>query len=257
MRRQWTAPAPADPDDDGLPVLAELAAPFAAAAHRTTAEPLGGSPALREAAGGYWARRGLPAGPGDVAAAPGGQPLLLALLAAVGGDVLLPRPCAAWYAPLARLVGRPAYHAPVPAECGGVPDPFALLEAVHRVRAEGGAPRAVLLSVADDPTGTAAPPELLHEVCEAAVSAGLLVLSDETWRDTPHDPHGTVLVSPAEMWHEDVVVFADLAGALTPPGWPAAVARFPATARGAELRDRVLAGLAAVRGRLTAPVAAA
>ncbi|WP_063730706.1 aminotransferase class I/II-fold pyridoxal phosphate-dependent enzyme [Streptomyces sp. RTd22] len=258
MQRQWTAPAPADREDGGLPVLPELAACFAAAAGRVAPEPVGGSADLRTAACEYWSRRGLWTGPEHIVAAPGAEPLLLALLAsAPGGDVLLPRPCAAWYEPLVRLVDRRGHHAPVPAECGGLPDPFALLETVRRVRAEGGVPRILLLSVADDPTGTVAPPELLHEVCEAAVAEGLLIVSDETWRDTVHHPHGTVLLSPAEMAPEDVVVLTDLAGAFTPTGWPAAVARFPATERGAELRARVLSTLTAVRGGLPAPVSVA
>ncbi|MFC0599218.1 aminotransferase class I/II-fold pyridoxal phosphate-dependent enzyme [Streptomyces palmae] len=256
-RQPIPAPVPVDPHD-ALPVLPELAARFAEAAGRTAAEPPGGAPELHEAACGYWSRRGLPADPGQVLAAPGAQPLLLALLAAIGGDVLLCRPCAAWYAPLARLVGRPAYHVPVPVECGGVPDSFALLETVRRVRTEGGAPRVLVLSVADDPTGTVPPPELLHEVCEAAGQEGMLIISDESWRDTVHRPqHADVLLSPAEMLPGQVVVLADLAGGLTPPGWPAAIARFPATAAGAALRGRALAMLAAVRGELSAPVAAA
>ncbi|WFB11507.1 aminotransferase class I/II-fold pyridoxal phosphate-dependent enzyme [Streptomyces sp. LX-29] len=250
-------PDPSGPGTDaGLPVLADLAAAFASAAGATAPEPLGGGAELREAASGYWARRGIAADPEHVVAAPGGRPLLLALLAAAGGDVLLGRPCASWYEPLARLAGRPAYHSAVPAECGGVPDPFALLETVRRVRAEGGAPRVLVLAVADDPTGTVAPPELLHEVCEAAAGEGLLIVSDETWRDTVHDPHDTVVVGPAEMLPERVVVLNDLAGALTPPGWPVALARFPATARGAELRAGTLATLDALGARLSAPVAA-
>ncbi|WP_431041474.1 aminotransferase class I/II-fold pyridoxal phosphate-dependent enzyme [Streptomyces sp. P1-3] len=255
-QRQRPAPAAADPHG-GLPVLPGLAERFAAAAADPAPEPSGGGPRLRAAACGYWSRRGLWTHQDHVVAAPGAQPLLLALLAAAGGDVLLSRPCAAWYAPLARLAGRPAYHAPAPAECGGVPDPFALLETVRRVRAEGGAPRVLVLSVADDPTGTVAPPELLHEVCEAAVGEGLLIVSDETWRDTLHDPHDTVLVSPAEMLPEHVIVLADLAGGHAPTGWPAAVARFPATGRGMELRDRVLTTIGALRADLPAPVAAA
>ncbi|MYY81005.1 pyridoxal phosphate-dependent aminotransferase, partial [Streptomyces sp. SID335] len=95
---------------------------------------------------------------------------------------LLPRPCAAWWAPQARLLGRDAYHVPTPAECGGVPDPYALLETVRRVREEGGRPRLLVLSVADDPTATVPPPEVLHEAVEAAAGEGLHVVSDETWR---------------------------------------------------------------------------
>ncbi|MBH5337737.1 aminotransferase class I/II-fold pyridoxal phosphate-dependent enzyme [Streptomyces pactum] len=256
MQSHPPIPAPAEPDG-GLPVLPDLAARFTGAAEDTAPAPVGGGAALRDAAVGYWARRGVDATADRVLAAPGAQPLLLALFAAAGGDVLLSRPCAGWYEPLARLAGRPAYRAPVPAECGGVPDPFALLETVRRVRAEGGEPRVLVLSVADDPTGTVPPPELLHEVCEAAVAEGMLVVSDETWRDTVPEPHGTVLVSPAEMLPDRVVVLSDLAGALLPAGWPAAVARFPDTPDGAGLRSRALAMLAAVRGTLSAPVSAA
>jgi aspartate/methionine/tyrosine aminotransferase len=240
----------------GLPVLPELADRFAAAAGEARAEPAGGGEPVLEAACGYWSRRGLATDPFHVAAAPGAQSLLVVVLTVVGGDVLLTRPCSAWYAPQVRLLGRPAYHAPTPAECGGVPDPVALLETVRRVRGEGGDPRVLVLSLADDPSGTVPPPELMHEVCEAAVGVGLLVVCDETYRDTLHDPHNTVLISPAEMLPEHVVVVADLGAALVPPGWPAAVARFPGTRRGAELRAAAVDTLAALRSVLTGPVAA-
>ncbi|MEI5097604.1 aminotransferase class I/II-fold pyridoxal phosphate-dependent enzyme [Streptomyces sp. PmtG] len=245
------------PPEPGLPVLPELSAQVAAAAGRTRAQPPGGDPALLDAACGYWTRRGLPAERGHVAAAPGAAPLLLALAAALGGDVLLPRPCAAWWAPQVRLLGRSVYHVPTPAECGGVPDAYALLETVRRVRAEGGAPRLLVLSVADDPTATVPPPEAVHEAVEAAAGEGLHIVSDETWRDTLHRPRETVLVGPAEMDPERVTVVSDLRGAFLPPGLPAAVARFPATAPGGALRARVLDVLTALGALPAAPVAAA
>lgn len=241
----------------GLPVLPELVDVLAASADRPRPEPPGGGPALREAALAYWRRRGLRGVPEDVVAAPGAPPLLFALMAAYGGDVLMPRPCPATWMPQARLLGRPAYLVPTPAECGGIPDPYALLETVRRVRAEGGRPRLLLISVADDPTATVAPPELVREVCEAAVGEGLHLVSDETWRDTLHHPGDTVLLSPAEMWPEDVTVLSDLAGALAPPAWPAAVARFPATGRGAARRRRVLDVLTALGAVVAEPVARA
>ncbi|MEV0497395.1 aminotransferase class I/II-fold pyridoxal phosphate-dependent enzyme, partial [Streptomyces spectabilis] len=185
--------------EPGLPVLPELAAVAAAAAGHSHAPPPGGDPALRAAASGYWERRGLPVEPEHVAAAPGAAPLLLAVAAALGGDVLLPRPCAAWWEPQVRLLGRSVYHVPTPAECGGVPDAYALLETVRRVRAEGGAPRLLVLSVADDPTATVPPPDAVHEAVEAAAGEGLHIVSDETWRDTLHRPHDTVLIGPAGM----------------------------------------------------------
>ncbi|MEV0275766.1 aminotransferase class I/II-fold pyridoxal phosphate-dependent enzyme [Streptomyces sp. NPDC050610] len=253
---QPTAPALSAPES-GLPVLAELAEQLAAAAGRSAPEPAGGGPALHAAARGYFARRGLWTDAGQLIAAPGAQPLLLALLASLGGDVLLTRPCAAWYTQVARLAGGASYHVPVPAECGGVPDPFALLETVRRIRGEGGRPRALVLSVADDPTGTLVPPETLHEVCEAATAEELLVISDETWRDTRYDAHGTVVVGPAEMCPEHTVVLTDLAGSLTPTAWPAALARFPDTGPGRALRARTLSTCTALRALLAPPVAAA
>jgi aspartate/methionine/tyrosine aminotransferase len=243
--------------DQGLPVLPELRAVLAAAADRADTEPAGGGPALLEAACGYWARRGLPTAPDRVAAAPGAPALLLALTGALGGDVLVPRPCAAWWTPQARLLGRSVFHVATPAECGGVPDPYALLETVRRVRAEGGDPRLLVLSVADDPTGTVAPPEVVHETVEAAVGEGLHVVSDETWRDTLHQPQDTVLVSPAEMLPGEVTVLMDLAGSFLPQGWPAAVARFADNDSGVRLRARVLDVLTVLGARVAEPVAAA
>ncbi|MCL7428302.1 aminotransferase class I/II-fold pyridoxal phosphate-dependent enzyme [Streptomyces sp. YS415] len=242
---------------DGLPVLPELSARLAAAAARPESEPVGGGGALLDAACGHWDRRGLSAVPDRVVAAPGAPALLLALTAALGGDVLVPRPCATWWGPYARLLGRPVFHVATPAECGGVPDPFALLETVRRVRAEGGDPRLLVLSVADDPTATVAPPEVLHETVEAAAAEGLHLVSDETWRDTRHAPYDSVLLSPAEMLPERVTVVTDLAGALLPPGWPAAIARFPAGEVGADLHARVLDVLTALGARVAGPVAAA
>ncbi|HEX5567742.1 MAG TPA: hypothetical protein VFY14_12585, partial [Streptomyces sp.] len=232
--------------------------------------------------------------------APTAPLLLLALLAAEGGPgnggeggngggVVVPRPGAVWHAEPARLLGRPLYRVPVPAECGGVPDPFALLEAVRRVRDAGGDPRTLVLSVADDITGTTAPPELLYEVCQAAVQEGLLVVSDESWRDASHDPHGPVVVSPAEIAHHPgrhpdggvgadgspdggtddepvVVVVAPGAGPrFTPRATPrslaggpsAGVARLPATGRGRALGDRMRGVLAALHPGPRGPAATA
>ncbi|WP_234431081.1 aminotransferase class I/II-fold pyridoxal phosphate-dependent enzyme [Streptomyces sp. NRRL F-5053] len=271
-----------------------------------------GTDTVRSAAAGYWERRGMPTVPGQVAVAPGSSLLLLAVLAAQAaqsgedeedeqageaggalrtaagrrtvpgpGAVFLPRPCSRRYARQARLLGRAVHTVPVPVECGGVPDPFALLEAVRRARTRGTAGRpgepggreqgpsgVLVLSVADDVTGTTVPPELLHEVCEAAAEEGLLLVSDETWRDTSHRPHDTVVVSPAEMLHgsahaDAVVVLTGLnpAGPVPlPPGAAAGAARFPATGRGARIGARtgeVLAALGAGLSRASAAAAAA
>ncbi|OIJ88314.1 aminotransferase class I/II-fold pyridoxal phosphate-dependent enzyme [Streptomyces colonosanans] len=241
----------------GLPVLPGLVTALTGAAEHDGADPSTRLPALLDAACGYFGRRGLPTGPDALAAAPGAPALLVAVTAALGGDVLVPRPCAAWWVPQVRALGRSVFHVATPAEGGGVPDPYALLETLRRVRAEGGDPRLLVLAVADDPTATVAPPEVVHETVEAAAAEGLHLVSDETWRDTVHRPHDTVLFSPAEMLPDRVTVVTDLAGPFLPPGWPAAVARFPATADGAGLRARVLDVLTALGARIADPVAAA
>jgi aspartate/methionine/tyrosine aminotransferase len=215
-----------------------------------------GRSAAAVAACGYWQRRGMHTKPEQVVAASGAPLLLLAVLAAMGGGaVLLPRPDADWHAAQARLLGRPLYTVPVPAECGGVPDPVALRETVRRARTDGETPRVLVLSVADDCTGTAVPPELLHEVCEAAGDEELLIVSDETWRDTSHAPHDTVIVSPAEMIYggretDAVVVLAGLGEALLPQGPQAGIARFPDSGRGRGLADAVRAVLQELRAGL-------
>ncbi|MFH9247972.1 aminotransferase class I/II-fold pyridoxal phosphate-dependent enzyme [Streptomyces lydicus] len=254
---QRTVPEPPPEPPPGLPVLPDLAAHLSAAAGRTDAEPPGGGDPLCLAACGYWERRGLDTGPGQVLAGPGAGALLLALYAAADGGVVLPRPCAEWYAPPARLLGRPVHLAPVPVESGGMPDPFALLETVHRARMHGDTPRVLVLSVADDPTGTCPAPEQLHEVCEAAAGEGLWVLSDESRRDLLHDPHDTVVLSPAEMLPDGVVVLTDLRATLVPDAWPVALARFPATGRGAELRAAALDALTGLDAPLPGPLGCA
>ncbi|WP_431038069.1 hypothetical protein ACQYWQ_26445 [Streptomyces sp. P6-2-1] len=206
------------------------------------------------AACGYWGRRGLGTRPEHVLVAPGGSALLLALLAARGGDVLVPRPCAAWWLPQAPLLGRAAHPVPTPAAYGGVPDPYALLETVRRVRREGGDPRLLVLGVVDDPTGTVPGPEAIDAALEAAAGCGLTVVADESLRDTPHSPHHFLVLSPAHAYPDDVVVLSDLAGALLPAGWPLALARFPGTPAGRALRARTADALTAQGARPAAPL---
>lgn len=206
--------------DPGLP-----APPYAASAGATDPRT------LVAAAAGYWGRRGLHTDPGQVVAAPSAEPLLAALLAAAGGDaVVVGRPAAVWHSP----PGLRTLRVRTPAEGGGAPDPFALLETVRRARADGLDPRVLVLAAADDPTGTVTPPEPLHEVCEAAAGAGLLLISDETYNDTLHH-HGVVLLSPAEILPGRTVVLTDLRSHRV----PAAIARFPADGPAAALRQAV------------------
>ena len=74
----------------GLPAHRTLRAALARAAGCNAYGPVAGHAALREAAAGYWARRGLPTDADAVVCGPGSKALLFGLLAAIGGRAASP-----------------------------------------------------------------------------------------------------------------------------------------------------------------------
>ena len=76
----------------GLPVHPALRDALAAATAANGYGPVAGHLALRSAAAGYWARRGLPTSPASVVCGPGSKALLFGLLLAIGADVAVPPP---------------------------------------------------------------------------------------------------------------------------------------------------------------------
>src|SRR5262245_50366121 len=107
----------------GLPVHPLLRAALTGAAGRNAYGPVAGLPVLREAAAGYWTRRGLPTSPGAVISGPGSKPLLFGLLLAIGADVAVPKPSWVSYSAQAALAGARPHVVPVPAGQGGACDP--------------------------------------------------------------------------------------------------------------------------------------
>jgi aspartate aminotransferase len=157
-RRQGLPVLPLGFGEAGLPVHPALREALAAASGANGYGPVAGHPALRQAAAGYWARRGLPTGPGQVVCGPGSKPLLFALLLAIGGDVALPQPCWVSYAAQAALIGIRAHFVPSPAAEGGIPDPAALAAAAAAASGAGRPIRSVLVTLPDNPTGRLASP---------------------------------------------------------------------------------------------------
>ncbi len=181
---------------------------------RARGEPVGGAPALLEAASGYWDRRGLTTDPAHLAAASARAPSCSALTAALGGDVLVPSPLRRLVGAVRTAVGQtrlPRADTGRVRRCTGPARP---LETVPPGPRRGRRPppaRAVRRRRPHRPP--VAPPELLPRDHRGRRGRGLHLVSDETWRDTLHDPHDTVLLSPAEMPPERVTVVTDLAGA--------------------------------------------
>ncbi|AEV86970.1 aminotransferase [Actinoplanes sp. SE50] len=223
-----------------LPVFAPLAERLAAGAARNRYGAVVGDLPVRTALAGYFTRRGLPTEPGQVMTAPGSKALLIGVQLALPGDIVLPAPCWNTYLPQAVLAGKTPITVPIPAGCGGVPDPELLPGALRAARAAGHHPRIMLLTLPDNPTGTVADPETIRRLCAIADREDLWILSDEIYRDILHGPE-VAFRSPAELLPERTVVTTGLSKNLALGGWRIGGARFPASPQGERLRADVAA----------------
>ena len=223
----------------GLPAHQVLRTALARAAGYNSYGPVAGHGTLREAAAGYWARRGLPTEAEAVICGPGSKALLFGLMAAIGGQgagVAVTRPSWVSYAAQAALSGRTAHFVP---GSGGVPDADQLARAVTAARAAGNPIRSVIVTLPDNPTGLLAPAAAVRDLCSVAEAHDLVIISDEIYRDLVHDPDAP-FTSPAVISPERTVVTAGLSKNLALGGWRLGVARLPAGGFGRELRDRLL-----------------
>ncbi|WP_051837102.1 pyridoxal phosphate-dependent aminotransferase [Streptomyces sp. NRRL WC-3742] len=252
-RRSGQRVLPMTSGEIGLPVLPVLRERLAAAAGENAYGPVAGSPALREAAAGYWSRRGLPTDPGLVVAGPGSKSLLFAVLLAVGGDAVVPVPGWVSYAAQARLAGGRPLPVPILPGQGGVPVPHRLRGAVTAARAAGQDPRAVVVTVPDNPTGTVASPEVVRQLADTARELDLIIVSDEIYGDLVHDP-ARPAVSPAAYAPERTVVTTGLTKNLALGGWRTGVARLPEGPIGRELHTRLVAVASQIWSSPPAPV---
>jgi len=236
-----------------LPLPPKVTALLDAGARHRGYGPVAGSDAARAAVAGYFSRRGLSTHAEQIVLAPGSKPLLMALTAAVNGDVVLPSPSWVSYAPQARLLGRQVVLVTIPLACGGIPDPDLLLKAVRSARARGIAPRLLVLTLPDNPTGTLAPPDLVRRVCAVAEREDLVIVSDEIYRDLRHDPDAEML-SPASVVPGRTVVTTGLSKSMALGGWRIGAARFPDTPLGRRLSASVIAVASEVWSTMPAPM---
>ena len=232
----------------GLPVHPALLAALAAAGSRNSYGPVAGHRLLRAAAAGYWQRRGLPTSPEAVVCGPGSKALLFALLMVIDGAIAIPRPSWVSYAAQARLVGGKAVHVAAAGGEGGICDPAALDAAAEHANI-----RSVVVTLPDNPTGRVAAPHTVRALCDVAAARGLIILSDEIYRDLLHDP-STPFVSPADVAPERTVVITGLSKNLALGGWRIGVARMPDGPLGRRLRMALLGVASEVWSAPSGPV---
>lgn len=236
----------------GLPVLPELAAVLADSVRHNEYGPVAGIPSARAAAAGYFDRRGLPTDPDRIVFAPGSKPLLYALLAVLPGDLVLPVPSWVSYAAQAGLVGKRVIGVPIPERAGGVPDPDLLVTALARARAEGARPGVLILTVPDNPTGTLPPRDILAEVCRIADHEGLVVISDEIYRDLCREPRQ--MHSPAELLPDRTIVTSGLSKNLALGGYRIGFTRLPTGSVGDQVLPELVGVASEVWSSLASPV---
>ena len=223
----------------GLPTHPLLRDALAAASGGNAYGPVAGLPELREAAAGYWTRRGVPASAASMVAGPGSKALLFGLLLAAGSDVAVPRPSWVSYAAQASMIGVRPHFVPAPPGEGGVCDAAALDRAVRAAMAAGRRIGAVVVTLPDNPTGRLASPASVRALCAVAREHDLIIISDEIYRDLVHDP-GLELTSPVEAAPERTVLTTALSKSLALGGWRIGVARMPDSSTGRALRDRLI-----------------
>ncbi|WP_150250306.1 pyridoxal phosphate-dependent aminotransferase [Nocardiopsis deserti] len=257
-RRQGVRVLPLGFGEAGLPVHPVMRDRLTAGNGANAYGPVAGSAALREAAAGYWERRGLPTDPDLVIAGPGSKPLLYSLLLEIGGDTAIAAPSWVSYAAQSRLVGqRPVMVPTAPGE-GGVPQPDLLHAAVTAAREEGRTVNAVIVTVPDNPTGTVAGADTVRRLCEVARELDLVVISDEIYRDLVHPAapgeEPTEVHSPAEYAPERTVISTGLSKNLALGGWRIGVVRLPDSEIGHRLRGGLLGVASEIWSSPAAPV---
>jgi len=236
----------------GLPVPEGVLDVLSRAGRRNAYGPVAGSPEARAAAAGYFTRRRLTTDPEQIVFAPGSKALLWALVAILPGDVVLPRPSWVSYAAHAALAGRRVWSVPIGAVSGGVPDPAALQETLTHARAQGGRPGVLVVTVPDNPTGTAARPAQVQRVAEIAAAHDLAIISDEIYRDLAHDP--AAVRSAAEFAPERTYVTGGLSKNMALGGWRIGFVRVPGGSAGRETCGRLTAVASEVWSSLPAPM---
>ena len=214
--------------------------------------PVAGLPELRERVAAWYGRFGIETDASRVLVGSGSKSLLFAALAALKGDLVLPRPCWGSYEDQAKLARTRVTTVPTRIEDDYRLTADALRDSLRRARQAGRRPGILLLNSPGNPTGMVYPDELLAELAEVARQEGLRVLSDEIYAlclPGPAEHH-----SIARHLPEATIVTGGLSKHLSLGGWRLGVAVLPSGELGRLLAEHMTAVASSVWTAASAPV---
>ncbi|MFQ5465328.1 MAG: pyridoxal phosphate-dependent aminotransferase [Thermodesulfobacteriota bacterium] len=194
---------------------------------QTKYTPVGGIPELKAAVmEKFSVDNGLEYSPGEVLVSCGGKHSLYNLFQAVidpGDEVIVPAPYWVSYPPMVELAGGTARVVSTGEENGFKMTPEELKAAVTART------RAVVINSPSNPTGAAYTSAELAGLAEAALSAGLLIVSDEIYERLTYDGfESTSVASVSDEVRRSTVVFNGVSKTYSMTGWRIGYAAGPA-----------------------------
>jgi len=215
--------------------------------------PVAGFPELRSAIAEFYTREfQLNTAPEQVIVGVGSKSLLFALVRALDGDVLLPRPSWVSYAPQALVADKRVTWIDTRAEDEYCLTAEGLAAGLAQARKAGQQPRILILNSPGNPTGVVYPTGALEELAEVARDHDLAIVSDEIYALINHcrRPH----VSIAKYYPEGTFVTGGLSKHLSLGGWRFGLAVAPAGDAGARVMKALMAIAGAIWSSPAAPI---
>lgn len=213
--------------------------------------PVAGYPELRTTIAEFYRREfKLEAAPDQIIVGPGSKSLLFALVRALDGDVLLPRPTWVSYEPQALVAHRRVTWIDTHFDDEYCLTAEGLTAGLAHARKAGQQPRILILNSPGNPTGVVYPADVLEALAQVARENDLTVISDEIYALINHclRPH----VSIATYYPEGTFVTGGLSKHLSLGGWRFGLAVVPA----GEAGGRVMQALTAIAGAIWSSPAA-
>lgn len=215
--------------------------------------PVAGFPELRAAIAEFYRREfRLEAAPKQIIVGPGSKSLLFALVRALDGDVVLPRPTWVSYEPQALVADRRVTWIGTRAEDEYCLTAEGLAAGLAQAQKAGQQPRILILNSPGNPTGVVYPTGTLEGLAEVARANDVAVVSDEIYALINHcnRPH----VSIATYYPEGTVVTGGLSKHHSLGGWRFGLAVVPAGEAGAQVIQASIAIAGAIWSSPAAPV---